>query len=470
MAERVIPGDGLVQVAYLHPHTVSHSWHESMMRLVGYDAANDGRIVSTGGPFMIRCDSGGLVESRNLAVRRWLDETPHEWLWFIDTDMGFLPDTIDRLVAAADPATRPVVGGLCFGLRETSYDGYGGRHVRPVPTLFRPARTPEGHVGFTTRWDYPANSLVQVAGTGAACLLIHRSAAEKIRAEHGDTWFDQVRYQDGRPVSEDLSFCYRLAQAGIPVFVHTGVKTTHHKQVWVSEDDYHRDTAPPPATEPTAVIVPVLGRPQNAEPFMASLRASTGIATVYAVAGPEDTAEAHQATVAAWQAAGAQVITAAGTTFAEKVNLGYRETAEPYVFIVGDDVRFHPGWLDHAQAAARDTGATVVGTNDLANPRVMAGEHGTHLLISRQYVDEHGASWDGPGAVAHEGYRHWYVDDEIVTAARQRGMWASAAGSVVEHLHPIAGKGQMDAVYELGQASADRDRELFEKRVAEHAS
>lgn len=230
--------DGLVQVAYLHPQSVSHSWHESMMRLVAWDAANNCRIIGTGGPFMIRCDSGGLVESRNLAVKRFLDETPHEWLWFIDTDMGFAPDTIDRLLDAADPTERPVVGGLCFGLRELDYDGLGGRRVMPAPTLFMQAKTPEGHIGFATRWEYPDNTLVQVAGTGAACLLIHRGVLEKVRADYGDSWFDQVRYQDQRLVSEDLSFCYRIAGIGAPVFVHTGVKTNHHKQVWISDLDY----------------------------------------------------------------------------------------------------------------------------------------------------------------------------------------------------------------------------------------
>lgn len=241
-------GDGQVQIAYLHAHHVSHSWHESMMRLAAYDSANECRIVSTGGPFMIRCDAGGLVESRNLAVQRYLDETDHEWLFLIDTDMGFAADTVDRLVEAADPAERPVVGGLCFALREVRYDGLGGRRVMPVPTLFNIARTPAGHIGFSTRWEFPDNTLVQVAATGAACLLVHRTAVEKLRAEHGDHWFDQVRYQDGRLLSEDLSFCYRLGAAGLPVFVHTGVKTTHHKQVWIGADDY---------TPPTQGLDPV---------------------------------------------------------------------------------------------------------------------------------------------------------------------------------------------------------------------
>ncbi len=254
-------GNGNVQIAYLHGHDVSHSWHESMLRLVAYDAANEGRTIETGGPFMIRADSGGLVEARNLAVARFLDETPHEWLWFVDTDMGFHPDIVDRLVSVADPVARPVVGALCFALRETRPDGMGGRRVMAVPTLFRFARTASGHVGFTNRFDFPAESLVEVAATGAACLLIHRTALEKVRAEYGDRWFDPVRYGDGRPVSEDLSFCWRLHKLGVLVHVHTGIKTTHHKRFWLSDLDYN-----PPAEFLSRMRAGVDELPEGAEP------------------------------------------------------------------------------------------------------------------------------------------------------------------------------------------------------------
>lgn len=231
-------GDGRVQLAYLHSHSVSHSWHESMMRLLVYDLMAEQRIMDTAGPFKVRCDTGALIDSRNLVMKQFLDDTTHEWLFLIDTDMGFEPDTVERLIAAADPAERPVVGALCFALREMRHDGMGGFRVMPVPTVFNMARTPEGQIGFATRWDYPANTLIQVAATGAACLLVHRTAVEKVRADHGDRWFDQVRYEDGRLISEDLSFCYRLGAAGIRIFVHTGITTTHHKSVWIGADDY----------------------------------------------------------------------------------------------------------------------------------------------------------------------------------------------------------------------------------------
>lgn len=224
-----------------------------------------------------------------------------------------------------------------------------------------------------------------------------------------------------------------------------------------------RWTGPPPACDPVDVIVPVLHRPQNVEPLLRSLRASTGLATAWFVVEPDDPIEAGTVTVH-----GGNVLTCAGT-FARKVNHAVPYTSAPWVLLVGDDVIFRPGWLDAAMAVAAATGAQVVGTNDLGNPRVIRGEHATHMLIARDYIDKHGASWDGPGVVCHEGFRHWYVDDEIVTAARQRGVWAPALDSIVEHNHPAWGKAADDDVYRLGQAYADQDRALFLERFRTHA-
>ena len=147
------------------------------------------------------------------------------------------------------------------------------------------------------------------------------------------------------------------------------------------------------------------------------------------------------------------------------MNLAAGKTAEPWLFLAGSDVTFHPGWLDHAQATAGDR-FHVIGTNDLGNPRVTSGEHATHLLIRRSYADEAGASWDGPGVVCHEGYGHMFVDDEIVAAARQRGVFASALGSRVEHMHPAWAKGDMDEVYQLGLSRWTADKKLFTERSA----
>ncbi|MFI6681885.1 hypothetical protein [Kribbella sp. NPDC050470] len=450
-----------VTLAYVHDTEVSYSFHQSLVNLILFDAGEQGRIMR-GGYNAVRCArSGSLADARNQAVEGFLASSPGEWLFWIDTDMGFEHDTVERLLESADETDRPIVGGLCFAQREIAQDGMHGYRTAPRFTILDWVDTPEGQ-RFMGRSTYPVNALVPCAGTGSACILIHRSVFERIRDEFGPTWYTQIVGDDGKLLGEDVSFCVRAGAAGIPVHVNTAVRTTHLKNVWLQEADFWEMAVPSPATERTAVIVPAM-RYAHAERFMTSLRASTGMATVYAVAAGNE-AEA----IEAWSAAGAEILLGDGTTFAQRMNTGYRCTTEPWTFVVGDDVVFRPGWLDHAQSIAGER-YHVIGTNDLGNPHVMAGEHATHMLIRRSYIDDVGASWDGPKNVCHEGYRHWFVDNEIVTAAQQRDVWAMSLGSVVEHLHPAWGKADNDDVYELGQSHAPQDRVLFEERRRTYA-
>lgn len=228
---------GAVLPAYLHGHRVSHSWHESMERLMIWDELNERRLQA---PYRVHVSGpNGMVEGRNMAVKQFLDESVAEWLWFIDTDMGFAPDVVDRLVEAASVEQhRLVVGALCFAMKNVGSDGYGGYNVRPLPTIFTLARDRDGTIGFLGLHCYPPNTVLRVAGTGTGCLLIHRHVLEEIRAKFGDHWFDLVQYENGTTISEDLSFCWRLGHANRNVFVHTGVQTTHHKDIWVGEGMY----------------------------------------------------------------------------------------------------------------------------------------------------------------------------------------------------------------------------------------
>jgi len=444
-----------VTVAYLHSDHTAYSFHESLIGMVMYD---QGEHLG-GGYISLRCEPLGIVEGRNKCVSMFLEKDA-EWLLWLDDDMGFEPNTLERLLAVADEDDTPIVGALCFANKHVGPDGLGGYRTAARPTIFDWAEI-DGKQKMAGRTGYPINALTRCDGTGCACILIHRTVFEKMRDEYGDTWYDRIPNNDEGYNSEDISFCYRAGALGIPVHVHTGVKTNHLKNVWVGEPDYWAQVVPAIATEHTAVLVPVLNRPQNAEPFMRSLRASTGLAAAYVIVENDD-----EETATAWETAGAHVVIRDNAhTFAEKINVGYQLSDEPWLFIVGDDVRFHAGWLDHAQHIAKATGAQVIGTNDLGNPRVTRGEHATHMLIARAYVDEQGASWDGPKSVCHEGYRHWYVDDEIVTAAKQRGVWGMALASKVEHLHPAWGKGANDDVYKLGQVHADEDAKLFKQRL-----
>ena len=146
-----------------------------------------------------------------------------DWLFMCDTDMVLEPDTIDRLVAAADPAEVPVLGGLCWSLEAGV----------KVPTMYELVQKDGGQLAFARHSRWPDGGVVRVSATGAACLLIHRSALHRVQLHADDAaapWFRESAV--GAPLAlmgEDMTFCLRCAAAGIPVHVHTGVKAGHMK-------------------------------------------------------------------------------------------------------------------------------------------------------------------------------------------------------------------------------------------------
>jgi cephalosporin hydroxylase len=236
-------GDGRVQIAYLYGETVSHSFMESLRAAWEYDRAQGNNVLMPK-PLNMRSTSGRIVQSRNFTVKLFLEKLTAEWLMWIDTDMGFEADAIHRLLDVADPHDRPVVGGLCFATYAQEHDGHGGHRYTIVPTMYNMGvKASTGDGTFCFYGPYPQDSVVRVAGTGGAFVLIHRSVLERVRDEFGPTWYGELLDADGDIVGEDLSFCLRVNHLDGSVHVHTGVKTTHHKGRWLSEEDYIRQEA-----------------------------------------------------------------------------------------------------------------------------------------------------------------------------------------------------------------------------------
>jgi hypothetical protein len=184
-------------------------------------------------------------------------------------------------------------------------------------------------------------------------------------------------------------------------------------------------------------------------------------------------AEGDEDTGQAWYLFGAEYRYVDYESFPMKVQGMYDELlvtddVPEYSLLIGDDVRFIPGWYEAFLKAAEDPDAGLISSNDMGNPYVLAGTHATHPFISTKYVEEQGASWDGPGHICHTGYRHWWVDEEWSVKARHDGVFRYAPNCKIEHLHPTWGKGQQDDTYAIGRQHGMDDADLYQRRH-EHA-
>lgn len=217
-----------------------------------------------------------------------------------------------------------------------------------------------------------------------------------------------------------------------------------------------------------AVIIPVLGRPGNAQRVVDSIwAASEHDVRILFMCSPGDAAQID-ACVATGVAIWVAPWDPGPGDYAKKINLGFKMTDDEFVFTGADDLKFHPGWDTAAVKIAYETGKGVIGTNDLGNPAVKLGRHSTHTLVRRSYAEVWGGAWGERNTVFHDGYDHQCVDNELIAAAQQRDEWVFCWDSIVEHLHPLWGKGEQDSTYAKALARGRDDIRLFEKRKKEN--
>jgi hypothetical protein len=476
-----------VAVAYVHADTVHYSWHHSMTQLLAYDAATEGRIW-TGGYVAIRGGTDGLAEARNTAVKEFLSDSTAAWLWWVDTDMGFAPDTVDRLMEAADPVERPVVGALAFANREVDNDGMGGRRSVIAPVVLD-WKTIDGESGFDTRWDYPRDTVTRVHGVGSACVLIHRTVFERVAVQFGPNWYSRARNPSTNAlISEDLSFCVRVNALDIPLHIHTGVPTTHAKLAWLGEEDYWRQraiNAPPPATAlkvvgeqgpelvppaertwtvPRYAIIPTHNRPARLLALVASLRGQCDHVLILDNASepPVDAAKLTSAfggqDVQVWRDEEQPPhLSRYWNVLFDRI----AEHAEPEgiaawdVAVLNDDSVVPAGWYDGCSNGLRGHETAVIAHTTPTRPALLTepgndpGNRMTpHAFVIRGEL----------GLRADEAMRWWYFDSDLDQQARRAGGVLSVRGPrVVNSLANTTTKGVL-------AEQAEKDRATFEAK------
>lgn len=191
-----------VLVGYVHTGEVAEQWMRSLFGVFNHDQNRHLQDFVSGYP-------DNIAESRCDVVEQFLARTEYEWLWFIDTDIVFPPDTLDRLLEVADPKDRPIVTAAYW--RDYSE---GGRWL--VWKVFHDDR-------LRVVAEMP-DDLLRISVCGMGCVLIHRCVLERIGDEFKDDpwpWFghDVMNTHEGpRRLGEDYTFCARAAKCEFPIY------------------------------------------------------------------------------------------------------------------------------------------------------------------------------------------------------------------------------------------------------------
>lgn len=180
---------------------------ESFVRLANWRGKHDYYFAFT--------QNSLVYDGRETLVQQFL-QSDAEALMFIDSDMTFHPVSIEELEAHK----MPIVSAKAF------------KRVPPYQPCFYSTVDvdSDGQVYLESPVEY-GEGLLPVKGVGMACCLIRREVFEKIEAPY---------FFPTKNLGEDLSFCKKVTDAGIPIYVDTRWQFGHLAQVEILEEHFQK--------------------------------------------------------------------------------------------------------------------------------------------------------------------------------------------------------------------------------------
>lgn len=216
MTNEALNGDLKVAVLNINPGVVSHEFFGSVLNLMAHDVSTSRHISC-----IIPQVAGGLVHIyRNTAIEAAY-ASGFEWdaVLFIDSDMMFPPDILDRLIAHLSPE-RPVV---CAIYTMNTQDG-----PKPSVCYYREDENGVLRMAPCDIDEVPEDELIECDASGCGFMLIHRSLLDEMHKVYGSPmpWFD-TEIVNGIICGEDYTFGLRCQKLGYKTYVHSGIEAEH---------------------------------------------------------------------------------------------------------------------------------------------------------------------------------------------------------------------------------------------------
>lgn len=153
---------------------------------------------------------GSLVyHARNNLARQAL-KSDADWVLWLDSDMVFAPDTLQRMLKVCKDNDISFLTAVCFR-RKPPY----------TPCLFDRLEKVEKGASYTALLSVP-DGLFQVGGCGFAGVLMASDVLLSVQSKFNGRMFDPM---DG--FGEDVSFCWRARQCGYDIWCDSSIEFGH---------------------------------------------------------------------------------------------------------------------------------------------------------------------------------------------------------------------------------------------------
>ena len=166
-----------------------------------------------------------VYDARNQLVQYALKKGGYDYILWLDSDMTFEPDLLERMIADIEGAEtgKPLqaVTGLCFGRRPPfNVCIYKELDVKVDGKVITPHDVRNA--------DYPRDSLFEVEACGFACVLMRMDILEAMGI-YGVPFFPVAG------LGEDLTFCWRARKLDIRFHCDSRLKIGHITRIHVDE-------------------------------------------------------------------------------------------------------------------------------------------------------------------------------------------------------------------------------------------
>ena len=174
-------------------------------------------LLQRAGDTMIGFEVGSLVYNARNNLARQAIKAEADWVLWLDSDMVFSPDFLQRMLAVCQENNIDFLTALCFR-RKPPY----------TPTLFDRLEKIEKGASYTALLSVP-DGRFQVGGCGFAGVLMSTDVLLSVASKFDGRMFDPIN-----GFGEDVAFCWRARQCGYEIWCDSKIEMGHVGQCVVT--------------------------------------------------------------------------------------------------------------------------------------------------------------------------------------------------------------------------------------------